>query len=415
MPYFACFFECQYLPWQVSRRQLKAIPLRRYTAILVLSEKALETQTASKDSISTAAIVLVRDILERDSHSNSNSFSMTPDDIPSEERLAYADAFPARHVEEPQGSEAPQDNDGDEQYNVLQAIKAGLGQTIDLVSSPIDLYFDDRSRSGFGMYMPRLNYTSSTLADDLDKLPTVDDSVRYVSDARDNSFVPPPPEDTTLVRDQRATHEASMPHRHTDRRRPSLTRTKAGVKLPFPGKIPRHGARLKRELSLMRDPSTNRKSRPPPVLICELLDSRMSSTLDRFCDVVASNDFMSRILAMVAESAEINATISQLLDASNATLMVLPANIYLEDGETLSFQQLSLRLQECGDILIGYFSITTEDNEDVVINPRDKSSPISWSSRDRLAVIGTDKQRSTHRTIDANEEPHENSSERAVS
>lgn len=294
----------------VSRRQLQALPLRRYSAILVLSEKSLETNVANKDSLSTAAVVLVRDIL------NNNA------DDDNDEHMAASEA---RHVPPPDA--APSDSTN----------SSWIGQTLDL----------------------------------LDFVPTRKDSVDTNQDEEDDfEDVDPPP--------------APSPMSSARSSRPRLRRSGAMKR-----SASRRGAKLKHALSLMKDPNTANKSKPPPLLICELLDSRMSSTLRRYCEIVASNDCMSRILAMVSESADINAVLSQLLTAaSESTLMVQPATMYLTAGEHLSFYQVSLRMQECSDVLVGYFS-----DDALVINPRDKLKPRTWLSTDRLAIIGCDTRR----------------------
>lgn len=60
------------------------------------------------------------------------------------------------------------------------------------------------------------------------------------------------------------------------------------------------------------------------------------------------------------------------------------ANLYIEEGEELSFYEILLRARQRREILIGY---RLADTEKAVINPPAKDERKVWSLKDVFVVI----------------------------
>lgn len=65
-------------------------------------------------------------------------------------------------------------------------------------------------------------------------------------------------------------------------------------------------------------------------------------------------------------------------------LHIRAANLYLEEGEELSFYEVLLRARQRREILIGY---RLADTEKAVINPSVKNERKKWSLKDVFVVI----------------------------
>jgi hypothetical protein len=65
-------------------------------------------------------------------------------------------------------------------------------------------------------------------------------------------------------------------------------------------------------------------------------------------------------------------------------MQIRPADVYLREGEELSFYEIILRARLRREIVIGY---RLANAERAVINPPAKSERQSWSLRDVFVVI----------------------------
>ena len=374
----------------VSRRQLQALPLRRFTAILILSEKSAETDVASKDSLTCASVVLVDDILKR---REDDSF-YDPVDIttlrvaPNQAAAAAAETTDdkARYVSAPPTpavTPSPSQRRGyyfssastvdvdDDTNNDIPAF-FGFGACFDTSTIFGGGSSSEKKKTTFAQpplppYRGRMTSAASIVEEDDD-----DDD----DDRRAGAVV---------------THTPEGNHTVTKIRAP---KSRVG-RLPAddssgPGHRHRR-VRLNRDLSVMRDPRTAEPKAHDPTMICELLDSRMQRQLAQFCEIVASNNYVSRVLAMVSEGADINSVLWQLFGArSDTTLIIEPAVRHVAETEAINFLDLALRVQFAGNVLIGYLDYR-DDAVQVELNPKDKLTPRTFEDRDMLVVIGTDK------------------------
>ncbi|KAK6118647.1 hypothetical protein DH2020_047639 [Rehmannia glutinosa] len=122
------------------------------------------------------------------------------------------------------------------------------------------------------------------------------------------------------------------------------------------------------------------------VIISEILDPRTKNLLSmsKISDYVLSNELVSMALAMVAEDRQINDVLEELFAEEGNELHIRGADLYLYEGEELSFYEILLRARQRREILIGY---RLADTEKAVINPSAKNERRKWSLKDVFVVI----------------------------
>ncbi|XP_073260045.1 ion channel CASTOR isoform X1 [Populus alba] len=122
------------------------------------------------------------------------------------------------------------------------------------------------------------------------------------------------------------------------------------------------------------------------VIISEILDPRTKNLLSmsKISDYVLSNELVSMALAMVAEDQQINDVLKELFAEEGNELQIRQADLYLFEGEELSFYEVLLRARQRREIVIGY---RVSDAERAVINPPAKSERRRWSLKDVFVVI----------------------------
>ncbi|KAI3826702.1 hypothetical protein L1987_00754 [Smallanthus sonchifolius] len=122
------------------------------------------------------------------------------------------------------------------------------------------------------------------------------------------------------------------------------------------------------------------------VIISEILDPRTKNLLSmsRISDYVLSNELVSMALAMVAEDRQINDVLEELFAEEGNEMHIRQADLYIEEGEELSFYEILLRARQRREIVIGYRSGNVEK---AVINPPGKMEKRRWSVKDVFVVI----------------------------
>ncbi|XP_022151987.1 ion channel CASTOR-like isoform X2 [Momordica charantia] len=122
------------------------------------------------------------------------------------------------------------------------------------------------------------------------------------------------------------------------------------------------------------------------VIISEILDPRTKNLLSmsKISDYVLSNELVSMALAMVAEDRQINDVLEELFAEEGNELHIRQADLYLREGEELSFYEVLLRARQRREIVIGYRSANAER---AVINPAAKNERRKWSLGDVFVVI----------------------------
>ncbi|XP_073150783.1 ion channel CASTOR-like isoform X1 [Henckelia pumila] len=122
------------------------------------------------------------------------------------------------------------------------------------------------------------------------------------------------------------------------------------------------------------------------VIISEILDPRTKNLLSmsKISDYVLSNELVSMALAMVAEDRQINDVLEELFAEEGNELHIRGADLYLYEGEDLSFYEIILRARQRREIVIGYRPFNAEK---AVINPSAKNEKRKWSLKDVFVVI----------------------------
>ncbi|KAL5784245.1 hypothetical protein ACOSQ2_006637 [Xanthoceras sorbifolium] len=122
------------------------------------------------------------------------------------------------------------------------------------------------------------------------------------------------------------------------------------------------------------------------VIISEILDPRTKNLLSmsKISDYVLSNELVSMALAMVAEDQQINDVLEELFAEEGNELHIRQADVYLRDGEELSFFEVLLRARQRREIVIGY---RLANAERAIINPPSKNERRRWSLKDVFMVI----------------------------
>lgn len=122
------------------------------------------------------------------------------------------------------------------------------------------------------------------------------------------------------------------------------------------------------------------------VIISEILDPRTKNLLSmsRISDYVLSNELVSMALAMVAEDRQINDVLEELFAEEGNEMHIRQADLYLKEGEELSFYEILLRARQRREIVIGY---RIGNVQKAVINPPGKLEKRRWSVKDVFVVI----------------------------
>lgn len=98
-------------------------------------------------------------------------------------------------------------------------------------------------------------------------------------------------------------------------------------------------------------------------------------------DFVASNELVSKAIAMVAEEQELNVILSELLSATDNETYVRSVCLYAEPGDELSFWDIAARARRRNEVVIGYTC-----GGGVFLNPNDKHVLRKWQRSDTVSM-----------------------------
>jgi hypothetical protein len=149
-------------------------------------------------------------------------------------------------------------------------------------------------------------------------------------------------------------------------------------------------ARSLMSLLLIRDIQKKRGVTGIPVL-SEIRDPRTKAlaAIAEASDYVVSDEIISMLMAQVSERAEMNVVWSDLFDSDGNEIYLKHAHRYSSPGENVTFYDVMGRARGRGEVAIGYRLAKGEDG--LVINPADKTTPMTFGAEDRVIVLAQDE------------------------
>jgi Trk K+ transport system NAD-binding subunit len=124
------------------------------------------------------------------------------------------------------------------------------------------------------------------------------------------------------------------------------------------------------------------------IIVSEILNAQTKEAIDKADDsqdIEISDEMVSMALAMVAEDKRISGILDELFAEEGNEMIMRPAEMYLDrDAEELSFYDVMMRARLRKEIVIGY---EREDEDQLVINPSNKSARLKWSLDDSFIVL----------------------------
>lgn len=109
-------------------------------------------------------------------------------------------------------------------------------------------------------------------------------------------------------------------------------------------------------------------------------------------DIVISNEMVSMFLAQVTHEPRVRAVLEDLFRSEGSEIYLKDMASYVAPGQATTFEQLILIAKARGEVALGYQSAVEDPGKryGIVLNPADRTTPISTKPGDRLIVLAED-------------------------
>jgi hypothetical protein len=146
-------------------------------------------------------------------------------------------------------------------------------------------------------------------------------------------------------------------------------------------------------LLLLRD--FRRKAGIPSQEVCsEILEpkNRELAATTEIHDIVISNETVSMMLAQVTHEPRVRPVLEDLFESEGSEVYLKDMRLYAPVGQPVTFEQLILIAQSRNELAMGYQVHNGDASKryGIVLNPMDRTSPITPKEGDRLIVMAED-------------------------
>jgi hypothetical protein len=109
-------------------------------------------------------------------------------------------------------------------------------------------------------------------------------------------------------------------------------------------------------------------------------------------DIVISNEMISMILAQVTHEPRVRPVLEDLFQSEGSEIYLKPISHYVGLGQPTTFEQLIVAAKARGEVALGFQAHTEDPGQryGIVLNPKDRTRPITPKESDRLVVLAED-------------------------
>jgi len=346
---------------QVSRRHLERLKIESFDSVLILAEQDAEQDILQSDSRSLASLLLLRDIHTQrcighhymaPASSTGNTPSASP--APAAAAAAAAAAAPAA------------------------AAAAAAPPTA--------------TREVGGRAAPTLSYASSS-SSSTSSSPSPSPSLSPAVAAHSSALAQPAPHRGKGVGSSSSSSRHGVLGPASPPPPPQLVHSSAHAQsLLSSSSSSSSSSSRNRKLSdqnflLELKQATTAVNSRRTTITSEILDVQTKNLLQTTSsDFIASNEIVSKAIAMVSECQDIATVLNELLSADGFEIYLRANTTYVRVGEEVSFMELTARGRKRNEVVLGYIT----KGPCIFLNPSNKFTPRVWKARDQIVVLAED-------------------------